>query len=385
MSDFEFYVESPKQGYVDRDVEEGDLFVPVVKDFATTSNWYKYEVLAGIVDSLLVHLPKDFNPFAAESMLFISHSSGKVEVYTKRLEMIYNAISTRAIEKGESVTRKDIKFPVSLDLGVSIPADVGIIFVSTLRWRRGIFIDHSPLWVPDLPRIYDLNSVLADFHGRLIFEDEIVPTPDDYKELIRNRWFPFYAIPGRLLHELIIHARTSFKDFDTSSFVDEVYTFVLDYCNDGIIDNWKLRTPFKDHSEDLIEGIEKFKTEDWRFCIQTLYPKIEGVMRSNAKSMGRLRKGMSSSYLIDTALEEDLDNYLSTLHALEFSTYLREVYFRNFNNRSLKVVLSRNSLAHGVVDPVEYNKQNAVITVLTLDHLFNAFERDLQGFQEYQE
>ena len=378
MSDYEFFVESPEQGYLDRDAEKGDLIYPVVRDFATTSNWHKYEVLAGLVDNLLAHLPKEFDPFGSQDMLFISHKSGKVELYTKSLKFLFTAQSTRAIESGEPITREDIRFPVSLDLGVSIPADSGIIFVSSVRWRRGIFIDHTPLWDTDLSRTYDINAALAEFHGRLIFEDKIVPTPTDYKELSKNSWFPFTSLPGKSLYDLITYARDSFNDFDSSDFVDEVYDYLSTYCDDFIAQKWKIKLPFETYSEDLIEGIDKFKSGDWRSCIQTLYPKIEGVMRANAKSMSKLRKRMSSNDLVDLALEDDLDNYLSSLQPLEFSTYLREVYFRNFNNKSLKVVLSRNSFAHGVVDPAEYNKQNAVITVLTLDHLFSVFERDLQ-------
>ena len=146
---------------------------------------------------------------------------------------------------------------------------------------------------------------------------------------------------------------------------------------------------------DLSYGLDRFRDSDWRGCIHTIYPKIEGILRSiliyrvceypedcsfdesegncsncncsvgynyfrsedslKQAASGFKTGGTSSSGI---SIREFMENYLSNFYFADFP------YFRT------KTKLSRHSLAHGVVDPEEFNFENAINGILILNEIF---------------
>ena len=129
------------------------------------------------------------------------------------------------------------------------------------------------------------------------------------------------------------------------------------------------QTFFFIHLEDLVYGVEKFKEEEWRSCIQTLYLKIEGIIRSQGlhklssdpRSEDLITRNPRDKDLRKIAVQDEIEKPLSILLPHQFSEYLKEFYFRNFKSSETRAKLSRHSIAHGVSDPSEYNSKNAVI------------------------
>lgn len=164
---------------------------------------------------------------------------------------------------------------------------------------------------------------------------------------------------------------------------------------DEIVIAWSANVVFNNHIDDLSYGLDRFRDSDWRGCIHTIYPKIEGILRSiliyrvceypedcsfdesegncsncncsvgynyfrsedslKQAASGFKTGGTSSSGI---SIPEFMDNYLSNF------------YFANFPYFRTKTKLSRHSLAHGVVDPEEFNFENAVNGIVILNEIF---------------
>ena len=67
----------------------------------------------------------------------------------------------RAVEAGTPVFRRDIAEVSSVDLGVKVPPDSGVILIRSSGWRRSLFFDLGPLIPEHGPRTEPLEKVLA--------------------------------------------------------------------------------------------------------------------------------------------------------------------------------------------------------------------------------
>ena len=392
MAKFEFTMKNPCRGYATENVRQGEKFVPCVMDFATSSEWDKFEILAGLVDEFLSKLPSDssVDPSQTNHMLFISYPDGRVQSYIDDLQFISSAKSRGSIKKGDPIRKSDIAGIESLELVVGtpydanvidindadiidIPNDAGIIFVFSHRWRKAIFFDHIPLWPPHHKRQYNIKVQLGSLLGYTVFEERHRISAEIHAALHKKGWFPFIGLSEENLNTLIEWTKDPKFDPDEDGFVDIVVSDVQGRC-DKMLDGWKNKSSFFDHLEDLVYGIEKFKEGDWRGCIQTLYPKIEGIIRS--QGLHKTAKELRGEDLRKIAVQDEIEKPLSILLPHQFSEYLKEFYFKHFDFSETRAQLSRHSIAHGVSDPSEYNSKNAVIGILILEQLFYLFAPD---------
>ena len=98
-----------------------------------------------LIDHLLVVIDKDLSGIA----------------YVNELKIISKVRVNRTVEAGAPIYAGDISDISSLDLGVEIPIDAGVVLVRSLGWKCSLFFDFGPL-LPDLgPRSYSLDSALA--------------------------------------------------------------------------------------------------------------------------------------------------------------------------------------------------------------------------------
>ena len=392
MAKFEFTMKNPCRGYAAENVRQGEDLRVCMMDFATSSQWDKFEILADLVDILLCKLPSgsSIDPSQTNHMLFVSHPDGRVQAYIDELKFIPSAKLRGSMKKGDPIRKSDIAGIESLELVVDtpnaanvidindadmidIPNDAGIIFVFSHRWRKAIFFDHFPLWSPHHQRQYDIKVQLGSLLGYTLFEERHRISPEIHAALPEKGWFPFIGLSEETLDMLIKWTQDPKFDPDEDGFVDIVVSDVQGRC-DKMLDGWKNKSSFFDHLEDLVYGIEKFKEGDWRGCIQTLYPKIEGIIRS--QGLHKMARDPSGRDLREIAVQDEIEKPLSILLPHQFSEYLKEFYFRNFKSSETRAKLSRHSIAHGVLDSSEYNSKNAVIGILILEQLFYLFAPD---------
>ena len=368
-------MKNPCRGYAAKNVRQGEKLAPCVMDFATSSEWDKFEILAGLVDEFLSKLPSDsyVDPSMTNHMLFVSHPDGQVQAYIDELQFIPSVKLKGSFKKGQGIRKSDIAGIESLELGVDIPDDAGVMFVFSYRWRKAIFFDHIPLWPPHHKRQYDIKVQLGSLLGYTVFEERHRISPEIQAALHKKGWFPFIGLSEENLNTLIEWTKDPEFDPDEDSFVDKVVSDVQGRC-DKMLDGWKNKSSFFNHLEDLAYGIEKFKEGDWRGCIQTLYPKIEGIIRS--QGLHKTAKGLRGEDLRKIAVQDEIEKPLSILLPHQFSEYLKEFYFKHFEFSETRAKLSRHSIAHGVLDSSEYNSKNAVIGILILEQLFYLFAPD---------
>ena len=67
---------------------------------------------------------------------------------------------------------------------------------------------------------------------------------------------------------------------------------------------------------------------------------------------------------------EELQREDSLMLPVRFRRWLREWYFRNFNEKNADVPLSRNSIGHGISAPADYDFHTATLGFLAVDQLF---------------
>ncbi len=392
MAKFEFTLKDPARGYLAENVRQGEKPAFYVMDFATSSEWDKFEILAGLVDEFLSKLPSDssVDPSQTNHMLFVSHPDGRVQAYIDELKFIPSAKLRGSMKKGDLIRKSDIAGIESLELVVDtpndanvidindadmidIPNDAGIIFVFSHRWRKAIFFDHTPLWPPHHKREYKIKVQLGSLLEYTVFEERHRVSAEIHAALHKKGWFPFIGLSEENLNTLIEWTKDPKFGPDEDGFVDIVVSDVQGRC-DKMLDGWKNKSSFLEHREDLAYGVEKFKEGDWRGCIQTLYPKIEGIIRSHG--LQKRARDPRGEDLRKIAVQDDIEKPLSILLPYQFSEYLKEFYFRNFKSSETRAKLSRHSIAHGVSDPSEYNSKNAVIGILILEQLFYLFAPD---------
>ena len=72
------------------------------------------------------------------------------------------------------VNKDDVADVERLDIGLTIPADAGFIFLFSVGWRKGLFYDYGPLLKPHAQlRPYDVPSVLGQAYCHVLFSESV--------------------------------------------------------------------------------------------------------------------------------------------------------------------------------------------------------------------
>jgi hypothetical protein len=74
----------------------------------------------------------------------------------------------RDVEAGTPVYRGDVTDVSSVDLGVEIPPEDGVILIRSAGWRRSLFFDLGPLLPDHGPRDFPLQNALAQQESLLL-------------------------------------------------------------------------------------------------------------------------------------------------------------------------------------------------------------------------
>lgn len=100
-------------------------------------------------------------PSLIDHMLVVIRQDLTGTAYVNELRIQAMVRVNRAVEKGTPVYSRDITEVTSVDLGVQVPPENGVIVVRSSGWRRSLFFDLGPL-IPEYgPRTEPLEKVLA--------------------------------------------------------------------------------------------------------------------------------------------------------------------------------------------------------------------------------
>lgn len=136
-----------------------------------------------------------------------------------------------------------------------------------------------------------------------------------------------------------------------------------------MLDSWRGNPLLKDHIEILERAVERFQNDDPISCTSLLFPRIEGILRTHHSSLGNEDRP-SPEILSTTAVAKEVNKDTCLLLPRRFGTYLREVYFADFDPSANTIEVSRHSVGHGVASESEFNRKSAALGILIVHQLF---------------
>ena len=326
--------------------------------------------LEGIPTDILNRLPQKINPAQVDSLLAIIDGEGIAHVYINEIEQRVRVRASGPLEAGTVVTKNDIVDVDRLDFNVDIPVDVGIVFVFSVGWRKGLYYDFGPISGPEAsPREYDISASLGQAYCHVLFQERFSISDEEWQAFFAAKWFPFVALEHDGIDTLIRHVRSG---WDPDEQIDEFVNAIKDRLP-KMMDSWKSHPSFLPHVEILDRAAERFQADDYVSCTALLFPRIEGILRTHHSSLGATTNP-SPDNLTSTAVSSKISNEKCLLLPHRFVAYLRDIYFADFSPDSGPIGVSRHSVAHGVATASDFNKKSALIAILVVHQLFYFLE-----------
>ena len=366
---------SPPAGYALKSARSGEHVMVRFREFTSTEDGQDFiQRLEGIPGKILQLLPSPVTPSQVDHMLAVCRRDGKADVYVNKLQIRAFFRTARPVKAGAEVMKDDIADVERLDLGVSIPDNSGFVFVFSVGWRRGLFYDFGPIAGPNPhPRQYDLGAFLGHLYCHVLFQDRFRISDTEWNSLFAAKWFPFVGLRNETIDSLISHIRSG---WDPDEKLDDIVSEIKGHLPQ-MLDGWRTKSSFLPHITILERAVERFQHGDPVSCTALLFPRIEGILRTQNTSLDTSVQP-SPKNLTDLAVASKIKNPKSLLLPHRFANYLKDVYFADFDPNAPEVEVSRHSVGHGVATASKFNRKSAVIGLLTV-HQLSYFLEDVRS------
>jgi hypothetical protein len=335
--------------------EDGELlirYLGTVTDLLSALNAQGQTVRPSQVDNLLAFIRRDKT----------------ATVYLNELQLSSKVRMARAIKDGDPVWKDDVIEIAESRLGdVPVPDDAGVVVVVSYGWRKAVLFDYGGLNDRTV-RHYDVWPTLGQLVARLLFQERLSISDNDWKQLLAIRWFPFVGLSNAMIQRVLTHARAS---WGTSELLPDMKAELLGQVEE-FLEAWTKLGQFKPHAPLLERAVERFKAEDYVSCTAIIFPRIEGILRAH-RTLTAPANGAGQKELAEQAVASVADNPFSLLLPHRFQDYLREVFFANFDEQNATIPVGRNSVGHGVADPADFNLETAMLGILICHQLFYCF------------
>jgi hypothetical protein len=358
-------------GYAQTSAQKGENASIIVREFTSSEDGDLFiSRLEGIPSEILAAIPdRTIKPSSIDRFLAVIRRDQHATVYfNDELKLLVSStIKGKDFQAGEAVFLDNIADIQALRfLDISIPEDVGIVFVFSRGWRKGFFFDLVPLIPPEFtPRNYNLPRLLGQYFAYLVFQHLFKITESDWSVMLDQKWFPFISLKNQMVKEIIAYARNEWNIDDLTERVAEDLKVQLP----SIVRKWPRNTLFESHIPLFEQAVNRYLAGDYISASAILYPRIEGLMRSYLNFHQPSVKP-SSKNLVTSVIDANVTNRhdYSALLPNNFSRYLTDVYFANFDPKNPEI-LSRHSVAHGVAPANDFSLKAATIGLLLLDQL----------------
>jgi len=218
--------------------------------------------------------------------------------------------------------------------------------------------------------MFDLKSFLGQLYGHLLFQERFSIQDNEWDALFEKQWFPFAALTGATISQMLNYIRSG---WDVDELADRIVGEVKAQVP-SMLERWKAHPSFAPHVPLLERGVERFNEDDYVSCTGLLYPRIEGIMRSNLDAIGE-RTTSTQSRLVEAAVAAKADRQGCLLLPHKFETYLKEVYFASFDPKDHDISVSRHSVSHGIASAAGFSAKSASIAILVIDQLLYLCEK----------
>lgn len=232
---YEIRLDHVPAGYAGTCAEAGEEIDIVVREFTSTEDGQLFIArLEGIPAAILEKIfgAASVSASTTDSLLAILRPDGSARVYWNEFKPTIVARAKKSFKAGELVHIDHI-----MDIErVKLPAealapDVGICYVFSFGWRKGLFFDFGPAQYGNSrhPRDYDLEAALGHYFGRVLFQHLFSIDEPTWTELFRQSWFPFSHLSVATVQNMIKRAREQRAiDVDIEAMASEVQTLICD-------------------------------------------------------------------------------------------------------------------------------------------------------------
>jgi hypothetical protein len=306
-----------------------------------------------------------------DHLLAIVTPEREATVYINELTLTAKAQAARSIRAGEAVMLDDLADIISFDLGVVVPPSYGVFFMFSWRWRRGLFFDYTSFHKTHQPRQYDLGSMLAACHCRLIFAERFSLSDEEWSRMFSAGWFPFVGIKSALTTEVITHVKNC---WDLSRLDPQLIAAAKAAARE-IGDGSALSPIFREHTKAIKTAIRQFEAGDCLSAAHILYPKIEGVLREYYRTAGSPKTPSQRDFINAATAGAMVGRHGYCLLLLaRFDDYLRRVIFGPFDPSEPQGI-TRHTIAHGLVS--DCDEKHVALALLTLQHLYYSLNQSV--------
>ena len=327
--------------------------------------------LEGLPQIILSMLPVKLKASVVETLVVIISHDLKAKVYINELDITYSAIpKARKIEKGQGLTRDDISGIDSINFGggFSLPDDHAYFCILPIGWDQAYFFDFSPLNDQKTIKIkYDVEKYIGSYVSYLMFKKLHKIEEIEWKTIIDQKWFPFSALRFSTIETIINYAKAGWI---IDGLIEEIDSDTLSFLDTWIVE-WKNNEGVSSFIEFLDSAVKRHKAGDYVSSISTLYPTIEGLLRSDFIKKYPDKEGRQQNVLMNHVTEKTIKAIpaLTSYLPRKFRNYLEKCYFKDFYAGSLDNEISRHSVSHGASSIEKYTKKYSLLGLLVFSQI----------------
>ena len=359
-------------GYATESVRKGEQVRIAISGFASTADGQSLiRMLEQFPSEVLSKLPGTVLPSQVDNLLVIIHPTGTAQVYVNEVSGILTVRAKGTVSAGQAIAKDDIADIEKMEfVDIETPSSAGVVYFFSIGWRRGLFYDFGPLVGEEKQlRTYDFARTLGRVYTQVLFQERFSISDAAWSALFASRWFLFNGMSDNLIEKMVAHVQA---EWNPDELIDEIAEEVMNKVPD-MLSSWRRHPVFKGHLTIVEAAVTRFLDGDYISCTSTLYPRIEGILRTYHRSI-QPGQGISPKKLAFSAVSGKRDNLQSLVLPQRFEAYLNEVYFRNFDPSATEIEVSRHSVSHGEASAKEYDKKSSVISILIIHQLFYTFE-----------
>ena len=156
-----FQITERLAGFVATSAKKGEMTSVVYRDLLSPSDAELTERLEKLHSCLFSKIPNLPDPSRIGQLIIVISTDLFANAYVDELQTIAIVKPNRAVAKGDPLFLGDIIDIDSVDLGIEVPPDAGIVVVRSFLWKRSLFFDFGPLHFDVGPRDYPLGKALA--------------------------------------------------------------------------------------------------------------------------------------------------------------------------------------------------------------------------------
>ncbi len=363
---FEIHLEHLPGGYAAESGQPGEKLPVIVREFTSSEDGNLFiSRLEGLPRDIIAKLPgASFRLEATvDHLLAIVRPNRNATVYLNDLPHTLLVRAKRAVNAGDPITLDHILDISKVKLnGVTVPPEAGVLAILSSGWRKGFYFDLAPLNGDRLPRSYDLESVLGQYYAYLNFQHFFSISDEVWAEFFRQGWFPFIHLKHNTLRTTVEWAKAGFSlDDRLGEISGEVRETVA-----AQLPGWKTHPLFADHFDLISAAHSRFMENDFVSATSILYPRIEGVLRTQHFAVPTSTSASQNNLVASTFARAQLPEHgNSLLLPARFRWYLEKVFFGSFDPAN-PVGVNRNTVAHGVAPRSAYDLKSTTVGFLIL-------------------